>query len=213
MTYIHSKNIAVIEIPKTASRSLRSSIRDNLKVSDAGYVPHLTLQQYLNAYPDLRMGVTLIRDPIKRLISAVNFMLGHKVVSMRSPAYDKSVLDEAFEKFNSALQSKKFNNELIYLYPQYSFLLADVPLEIFTIESSGKLLESIGVYSSLPFENKSSMMFSEAQIFESFPLDFIRKAYSIDFALWDMLNSSEERVLRVENAREFFVSLGESNEN
>lgn len=213
MTYIASCNVAVVEIPKTATRSLRAAIENNLEVNDAGYVPHLTLQQYLEIYPDLRMGLTLVRDPTERFVSIINFMLKEKVKHVCPPALKKKILSETFDEFLNVLHNKKFNRNFLWFYPQYSFLLAKAPLEIFTLESSNKLLSAIGIQSDLPVMNVSKKKFSESEIFEILPLDLVKKVYSIDFALWDMVNSSSEKVLRVEDAREFILSLGEKYEN
>lgn len=204
MVYIPGRCIAFVELPKTASRSFFSAIGScnlipNSKLPDA---PHATFKQYCEKYDGLVKGITVIRDPIAKLISAVNFL------SFQDKFYKNNnslkLIKSSFEK---CLNENKFDISAIWLYPQYSFLLAEKPLDIFTLNSKDLFFRELGINPSLEHTNSSKKIFSKNEIIDVFGTGFIENVYAIDFKMWDMIKCSKDEVIRVENARDFILSL------
>jgi hypothetical protein len=199
--YISSKRLAVVEIPKCASSSLRELLPRFFDIPSNS--SHITLRQYKNRYPDLLGGVAIVRHPVRRLQSAVQSCISGTITS------DKILhLRKNFESQLSRGGTPTYSS--LVFYPQYSFLMAPVPLRIYDIKKINSLICEIGVDAEAPTENMSRANISIEQIFSVFDLDFIRKIYSIDFILYNDVISSSGDSFFLEDAEKYFLSRGEN---
>lgn len=198
--YINSKGLAVVEIPKCASSSLRQLLPRFFDISSYG--AHITLRQYKNKYPDLLGGVAIVRHPILRLQSAVQFCTSGEIT------FDKIL--NLRKNFESQLSSGATPNFLsLMFYPQYSFLMAQVPLRLYDIKKINSLICDLGVDAEASTENSSRVNISTEEILSVFDSDFIKKIYSIDFILYNDVISSSGDSFFLEDAEKYFLSRGE----
>ena len=202
MAYILGSDIAFVEIPKNFSTSVVSCIcKQDAKFSAD---PHITLDQYKKKYPLIRCGVSLLRSPEDRFFSACNFIIDGK------PA---SKLREILEDFQNCIKSGVVKKEYIFLYPQYSFLMSDVPVHLYTIESCAAMLTQINAKPDLPHLNSSRKRISREVADKFFRTDFFQDLYSVDVFIWGMIESSNTRSLSIESPRDFFAQIRGYHEN
>ena len=123
MAYILGSDIAFVEIPKNFSTSISACI--DKKSAEFFSDPHITLDQYKKKYVSIKYGVSVLRAPEDRFFSACNFIVEGK------PA---SKLPEILEDFRDCVMSGVVKKECIFLYPQYSFLMSNVPVKLYTME-------------------------------------------------------------------------------
>jgi hypothetical protein len=195
--YIPSKNVALVEVPKCASRSLTSAVSSSFPTLSIGN--HATLAQYKSAFPELCRGFAVIRDPLERLKSAAQYL-----ILGRGSRDSLSILKTGLDK---SLGSKRPGSPYILLYPQYSFLVCHAPVRLYTMGSIVKLLRDLGIESQPPFENKSHINLPAEDVASAFGEDFIREFYAIDFALHNHLVSCEGGVMDVDDAKDYLCSL------
>jgi hypothetical protein len=196
--YIPSKRTAVVEVPKCASTSLISAIGRCHSVSDAG--EHFTLLQHQQKNPEMELGVALIREPLARLRSGVEFCL-----QMRGSMQLSEVRNELMQ----SLLDGRPSQASVVLYPQYSFLLCDIPARFYLLENIALLTGSLGVASPPPIKNKTKKILRPDQAVAAFGEDFVREFYALDFAIYDSLCSTEGGLLEVRSAKEYIFSLRE----
>jgi hypothetical protein len=196
--YIPSKRTAVVGVPKCASGSLISAIGRYHSVSDAG--EHFTLLQHQQKNPEMELGVALIREPLARLRSGVEFF-----VQRRGGMQLSQVRNELMQ---SLLDGRPSQSSVV-LYPQYSFLLCDIPARLYRFENIALLTESLGIASPPPIKNKTKKLLRLDQVMATFGEDFVREFYALDFALYDSLCSTKDGLLEVRSAKEYIFSLRE----
>ena len=194
--YIPSKRTAVVEVPKCASTSLISAIGRCYSVSDAG--EHFTLRQHQQKQPDVAVGVALIREPLDRLRSGVEFCMASRP--------NTAVSDVKAELMRS-LREGRPSHASVVLYPQYSFLLCDIPARFYLLENIALLTGSLGVASPPPIKNETKKILRPDQVVAAFGEDFVREFYALDFALYDSLCSIERGVVEVQSAETYIHSL------
>jgi hypothetical protein len=194
--YIAATKIAVVEVPKCASTSLISAISSCRSVSDFG--EHFTLRQHQQKNPELELGTALVREPLDRLRSGVEFCM-----ALRS---NVTVSDVKAELMRS-LREGRPSQASVVLYPQYSFLLCDVPARLYRLENIALLTGSLGVASPPPIKNKTKKILRPEQVVTAFGEDFVREFYALDFALYDSLCSIERGVVEVQSAETYIYSL------
>jgi hypothetical protein len=195
--YIPYKKAAVVEIPKCASRSLKTVISSVFSVSSAGN--HATLTQYKKAHPELSFGYAVIRNPLERLKSAVQHSSYH--------SYPKKGISEI--KYDLAALSRGDDQRLsnIILYPQYSFLMCSAPVRIYSMAAIPNLLSDLGINLAAPVEGLAEVDLPLEEILAVFGEDFVNNFYSIDFAAYKGLSSCAGGVMEVDDARDYFYSL------
>jgi hypothetical protein len=195
--YIREKSVALVEIPKCASTSLIDVVTSEYSVSDQGM--HLTLQQHQRRHPSLLLGVAAIREPMERLCSAVQFCLNGQ--------HSGGNIKNLKEKLLSSLSKGRANNQVIVLYPQYSFLLCSVPVKLYHFGCIAELLADLGVRAELPHRNVSSKKINVQDVVDGFGRDFIKEFYGIDFSLYDRVQSDLGGVVFADDARRYILSL------
>jgi hypothetical protein len=196
--YIAATKIAVVEVPKCASTSLISAISSCRSVSDFG--EHFTLRQHQQKNPELELGAALVREPLDRLRSGVEFCM-----ALRS---NVTVSDVKAELMRS-LREGRPSQASVVLYPQYSFLLCDIPVRLYRLENIALLTESLGVASPPPIKNKTNKLLRLDQVMATFGEDFVQAFYALDFAIHDSLCSTKDGLLEVRSAKEYIFSLRE----
>jgi hypothetical protein len=202
MVYIPHIKAAFVEVPKTASRSVCSVLMEKLSLeSGVGISHHATFPQYVKKYPDAEFGICVVREPQERLLSALNFMLGRESENNLPASERKTFLEKYFAAFTAALSSKEYDGNLVWLYPQYSFLSASAPLHVFTIDKIYDLLVSIGVDAEPPSLNVSRKQVTMEEVLEVFENGFIEKVYKVDFDLWELAASSENNPFVIPDAK------------
>ena len=195
--YLSEIRTVVVEIPKCASTSLLAVLPSVYSVSLEAR--HFTLKQHEGRGIDIDVGTALIREPIDRLVSAANFS-----VFRRSPG---SSLAEFRDKLMRSLDAGKPNVEVDAFYPQYSFLISDIAIRLYTLENFSVFLCDLGIHSSPPVRNVVAAKISRAEVIDVFGRDFVNDFYSLDFALYDSVRSIGEGALRARSAREHLMSL------
>jgi hypothetical protein len=196
--YLASKRTAVVEIPKCASTSLSDVFCSSFDVSGARQ--HLTLKQHQQKNPELNLGVALIREPLDRLHSAVEFCIARRGVGGVSAA--RSELDRS-------IRAGRPSQTSVVLYPQYSFLLCDVPARLYRLSSIGLLLGGLGVDTPPPKSNKTKRSLRLDQVIAVFGEDFVRRFYALDFAIYNSLCSTQDGFLEVRSVKDYIFSLRE----
>jgi hypothetical protein len=199
VAYILDDDVAFVEIPKNFSTSISFCLQKHKSIADNS---HITLSQYASRHPNIRYAACVLRCPRKRFLSACNFVVQLRQVS-QSTGYLKIVLEELMD----AMSSKVISNELIYFYPQYSFLLSDVELFAYDIGSIGSFLEGFGVKGGAPRMNESKKIFTEQDVDSFFKQPYFQSLYAIDFRMWKMIESAPNKPLRFSNPRAFILQL------
>jgi len=195
--YIPSQKVALVEVPKCASRSLKSAVSSSFPIFSIG--DHATLSQYKAAFPQLHLGCAVIREPMERLKSAAQY-----IVSDRN--FKKNLLDLRSD-LDGSLRVNRPELLNLLLYPQYSFLVCHAPVRLYTIEALPDLLQDLGVNFQAPVENKARATLSVEEVSAAFGEEFIKSFYAIDFALYDHLTSCQRGVMDVDDAKDYFHSL------
>lgn len=195
--YIKYKRTAFVEIPKCASTSVKSILSKFFAVGDDN--PHITLQQYKERYTDITSSVCIIREPVERLNSAI----GHSI-RISNSFNSKDFVENLMR---SVGKLKKPSPPEIFFYPQYSFLMSDVPLKIYTLKSIESLIYDLGLWGELPMENSSppkfNMNFSATDINQ----ELIEELYYIDYCLYNEIMSSPTLTLELENPLKFITAI------
>ena len=196
--YIPSKRTAVVEVPKCASTSLISAIGRCHSVSDAG--EHFTLLQHQQKNPEMELGVALIREPLARLRSGVEFCMASR------PSVGVADVKAALvHSLHTGLPSSLS----VVLYPQYSFLLCNLPMKLYLLSNIELLLRDLGVSGPPPIKNRTKQSLSLDQVLDVFGEGFVRELYALDFAIHDSLCSTKDGLLEVRSAKEYIFSLRE----
>jgi hypothetical protein len=194
--YISSKRTAVVEVPKCASSSLISAISPRHNVSDAS--EHFTLRQHQQKNPDIELGLALIREPLSRLRSGVEFCMASR------PSVGVADVKAALvHSLHTGLPSSLS----VVLYPQYSFLLCNLPVKLYLLSNIELLLRDLGVSGPPPIKNRTRQSLSLDQVLDVFGEGFVREFYALDFALYDSLCSIERGVVEVQSAETYIYSL------
>ena len=204
--YIKCKNFAVVEIPKCASRSLCAAIMSEFEV--AHIANHATLQQYKDTYSGILGGVAAVREPTERFRSAVQYLAG---LSDSILGDDKNSENVSSSRLCDILSELKFlkrpSLQNTLLYPQYSFLLSDVPVKIYPVQNLRLLLGHLGINRTADRINASeSSPLAEFHI-DSVGHEYVDSFYSIDFALYRDVMLSSDGFLELQNPREYFYSI------
>jgi len=195
--YIKYKRTAFVEIPKCASTSVKSILSKFFAAGDDD--PHITLRQYKEKYSEIASSFCIIREPVERLNSAI----GHSI--RISNSYNSK---DCVENLMGSLgKFKKPPLPEIFFYPQYSFLLSDVPLKIYTLESIQNIVYDLGVWGEVPAENSSPPKFKINFSSEDISAELIKKLYYIDCLLYNEVMSSPTFTLELENPLEFIMSI------
>jgi hypothetical protein len=190
MVYILSLKAAFVEVPKTASRSVCEVIHDHYgNESGALEAHHATLAQYFKKYPDLEYGVCVFREPFCRLTSALNFMYAMNS-GIGSDCKDKTLfLTDCLGRLSASITSKQYDESILWLYPQYSFLSAHAPVYFFPISNLQAVCAFLGINKTVPRKNVSLQIFSPEEVLAVFSHDFIRHVYDVDFVMWDKIST------------------------
>lgn len=195
--YIPYKKLAVVEIPKCASTTLTSVIPYFLTSHSVAL--HATLNQYKEVYPDILSGVALIREPLDRLLSAVQFSI------------DNGSIDVSVESLRNTINGLKAGTKpsvgSVVFCPQYSFLMSDVPVRLYHISKINLLLSDLGIFDAAPRLGASKPNPAAEICISGLGESFLRSFYSIDFALYKDIVSSEGGFLELKNPREYFYSI------
>jgi len=195
--YIRYKRLAIVETPKCASTSLSNIVASHFVTTSV--VRHATLQQYKNAYPDILGGIAVARDPAERFRSAVRF-------SVQKNYQDISSCD-----LKSAISNLRYVGKVLPIdavfFPQYSFLISDVPVRVYSIDRMRLLLSHLGIDKTPDVLNKSRESDHASSIIDDIGRSFVEDFYSIDFALYRDVSLSSDGFLELENPREYFYSI------
>ena len=153
-------------------------------VSSVSHVGHYTVQRLLKnvTNPPLKYAA-LVRDPVDRLLSAVNFS-----------CQNEDHVDQAFsnllnEGYSTAIIAPTCFEELGYVYaPQTAYLDADVEYDLYRFEDMPQFYASFGVNEAPPHVNKSSKQF-DMDYLKAHPLfEDIMQVYKKDVGLYKSLN-------------------------
>jgi len=204
--YIKCKNFAVVEIPKCASRSLYATITSEFEVDNIA--AHATLQQYKDTHSGILGGAALVREPTERFRSAVQYLAG---VPDSILGDNKNLENEGSSRLRGILSELKFSKgpsfQNIVLYPQYSFLLSDVPVKIYPMQNLHLLLSHLGINrTAYRINTSASSPLAEFHI-DSVGRKYVENFYSIDFALYRDVMLSSDGFLELQNPREYFYSI------
>jgi len=195
--YIKYKRLAIVEIPKCASTSLSSIVASHFVTTSV--VRHATLQQYKNAYPNILGGIAVVRDPAERFRSAVRY-------SVQKNYQDINSCDLKGAISNLRYVGKVLPIDSIF-FPQYSFLISDVPIRVYSIDRMRLLLSHLGIDKTPEVLNQSRESDYASSIIDDIGRSFVENFYSIDFALYRDVTLSSDGFLELENPREYFYSI------
>tara|TARA_R110000796_G_scaffold251271_1_gene382266 strand:+ start:1669 stop:2220 length:552 start_codon:yes stop_codon:yes gene_type:complete len=170
-----------IEIPRTGMRSLERALRG---VSSVSHVGHYTVQRFLDCVKNPPENyVAIIRDPVDRLLSAINFS-----------CLEERHVDRAFEKvlkegYSTEIIAPTCFEELGYVYaPQTAYLDVDVDYKFHSFAAM-KGFYQCWLPSKTPFhENKSNKWFSLDQLQQHRLFEDIMQVYKKDVGLYKSLN-------------------------
>lgn len=175
MAYSSKLNIILVEIPKSGSRTLHNSLmREDSRLTHCG---HLTLGQIFQ--PNIKDNpkvIAVIRDPLERLVSSVNYS-----TQSHNPKDPYKILDRILdEKVRTHFQTQsrflEYNNKRTYR------------LKLFKFEDIDKAVKEFGWDEPAPHHNKSIKKFSMTQLLRYSRLDEFKEYYSKDFKLREKLN-------------------------
>ena len=191
MAYIILKKIAFVEIPKVASQFVRLALQNTFSKEFVFLgEPHICLHQYQRLFPDINHGVCIFRDPRDRLVSAINFLYGLGVSGQPSRSQEY-FLSDLKDSFDSSIASKRCHPGVICLYPQYSFVNADLPLNIFSLDRIDLACQHLGASFQDKKINESRAVFSWDDVSTVFNEEWVMRTYAIDFLIWHMVHSSK----------------------
>jgi len=190
-------NSCIVEIPKCASTSLRNIVSSFFVTRVVA--EHATLQQHITAFPSMKMSYALVRDPIDRLKSSVQYRMDRYPDGISIPQIKQSLLSYG--------RGERPSFDDLLFYPQYSFLMSDFPVSLYKIDNVNFLLEDIGISSPAPVENASRSKISTDQLLDGFGENFINEFYSIDFSLYRGVSCAGGRALCAESAKGYIYSL------
>jgi hypothetical protein len=195
--YIASRKTAVVGIPKCASRTLISAVGACYDISEEG--EHFTLRQHQQKNPELELGVALIREPLDRLRSGVEYLLattsrGGSVASVKA-------------ELLRTLKGGRPSHTSVLLYPQCSFLLCNVPAKLYRWSRIDLLTRELGITKAPPVINRTKKELSVDQVVSVFGDGFVRQFYALDFALYDSLCSTERGVVEVQSSETYIHCL------
>jgi len=196
LAYILGSDIAFVEIPKNFSTSISACI--DKKNAEFFSDPHITLEQYKKKYVSIKYGVSVLRAPEDRFFSACNFIIEGKPTSK---------LPEILENFRDCIVSGVIKKEYIFLCPQYSFLMSDIPVQLYTMESVDVMLTEINASSDLRHLNSSRKRIDREIADKFFATDFFHDLYYVDVHLWSMIESNNTKSLFIESPRDFFAQI------
>jgi hypothetical protein len=194
--YLPEKRAALIKIPKCGSTSLLRAVLPTLKINHSWQ--YYTLEQVKRLHDDILVGLTTAREPVDRLQSAVNY-----IISFDDRWRKLSLLKNAVA---ACIKKGEPRGMSIIFYPQYSFIVSDLPVKLYSIDNMSGLLSDLGLTSAAPHLNASSPMVRREEVIDSFGLDFINELYSIDFYVWQDMKSQGGQTLQLQNAREYLAA-------
>jgi hypothetical protein len=158
---------------------------------------HATLQQYKNSYPDMVGAISIIREPRERFRSAVQFLVNRN-------------FNISCDDLHDSLQKIKYNKKPslsdLFLFPQYSFLVSDVPTRLYSIKNINLLLSHLGIDEPPNVTNVSRPSAHADALINSFEEKYIDSFYSIDLALYNDIMLSDDGFLEVKNPKKYFYS-------
>jgi hypothetical protein len=111
-------------------------------------------------------------------------------------------LENCRDRLMTAIQSKKYDETVLWAYPQYSFLGADVPLYIFDIGYAQGVCKFLGIDATLPRNNVSLRSIDLAEMHKVFTPEIVRSIYYVDFQMWDRVQSSTQTPFFVKSAKQ-----------
>jgi|14_taG_2_1085336.scaffolds.fasta_scaffold28988_2 hypothetical protein len=174
-----------IEIPRTGMRSLERALQGFSRVSHVG---HYTTQRFLKDVkkPPSKY-VAVVRNPIDRLLSAINF-------SCRN----KNHVDQAFSKllkegYSTEIIAPTCFEDLEYVYaPQTAYLDANVDYKLHRFDDMNAFYTSCGINKTPPHDNKSSKQF-DMDYLKTHPLfEDVMQVYQADVELYNKLTPSHK---------------------
>lgn len=169
-----------VEIPRTGMRSLERVLMGTSRISHVG---HYTVQRFLEDVkkPPSKY-VAVVRNPIDRLLSAINFA-----------CLNKEHVDQAFNKllkegYSTEIIAPTCFEELEYVYaPQTAYLDADVDYKLYNFDDMNAFYMSCGITKTPSHNNKSSKQFDMSYL-KSHPLfDDVMQVYQADVELYNKL--------------------------
>lgn len=169
-----------IEVPRTGMRSLERALQG---VSSVSHVGHYTVQRFLDCVkvPPTKY-VAVIRDPMDRLLSAVNFSCGTK--EQVDQALDKLVR----QGYSTDIIAPTSPEELEYVYaPQTAYLDADVDYKLHRFGDMQAFYASCGLDKVPTHDNKSKKWFSLEALQAHTLFDDVMQVYEKDVDLYNKL--------------------------
>jgi hypothetical protein len=195
--YVPSKRALVVTIPKCGSSSLRAAISSVHRVGGTS-PPHLTLKQLKARHADAALGYAVLREPLDRLRSCAEYAMS---------SLDFSSMGAMKNKVFRAIKNKDTSHIFCTFYPQYSFLMADLPAKLYPIDSISLLLSEFDFKGCAPKENATPQLFCREEVKSCFGEDFIFNFYSIDFSFWSELNQTRGLPLFLDSAKQYVLHL------
>ena len=194
--YIPDKKVVFVQIPKCASTSMLSAISSRFEVNLLG--THVTMRQYVNRFPEAIRGISVVRNPVDRLVSAVNFTVGKY--------YKKSEIHKIKFDIESSLGERQKPIHLSLFYPQYSFLMSNTPLSLYTLPNASLCLSDLGAEGKIPCLNRSFNNISKSEVIECFGESFIKDFYLVDHVLYSEVESVGHGFMSIPDATNYFHS-------
>lgn len=175
MAYSSKFNTIILEIPKCGSRTLYYSLMahdSNLK-----YCGHLTFGQvFKEDVKDNPKVIAVVRDPMERLVSAVNYSRQNS-----NPKDPYSLLDYTLD-----------NKARVHFLPQARFLEYNnkrkYELKLYRFEDIDKAVRELQWDEPAPKHNVSKKSFSMSQLLKYPRLEEFKEYYKRDYGLREKLD-------------------------
>lgn len=181
--------VALLNIPKCGSSTVRQCLqfhaeRKKVVPIQSHYINHLTLTELKEAAQqdgfkiDNMKVVAVVRNPIDRFLSWLNFMFADR--------FSYSLTDCVALAFGDKCNGKKEN-----LRPMTDYLNGDMKsLKLFSFENIGEAVRSFGYFGTVPQLNKSRKRFSKEQL-EPY-IENISSFYEDDFKVYTTVSAAKE---------------------
>jgi len=178
--FIPQTGQAVIRIPKTGSSSLDEMIHETYDRKKCDCYGHMTAREIAERLDrsgklnTLKEFVVVVRNPVDRLVSALNYLHGGKQGhDLNTAMEDAARVDEAAS---------------IAYRPQYTFLdyVGYVPYRIFAYDYGGveKAAKRVGCETPMRHDNPSAKRWTTKEVLGHPRLVEVMKKYSIDETLY-----------------------------
>jgi len=187
--FVPELGVALLNIPKCGSSTVRQCLqfhveRQKVTPVQGQYVNHLTLSELKETAQqdgfniDNMRVVAVVRNPIDRLLSNLNFLFADR-------------FSYSLDKCMSLALSDDLSDEHRNLRPMSSFLDADIKgLELFPFEKIIDAVRSFGYSGIVPCLNKSRKRFSVEQL--ELYIDDISSFYRDDFKIYNVALAKKE---------------------